>query len=893
MLVERENSLQVLITASSRANLGHGSTVILAGEAGIGKTSLLHEFVRKANANQKVFWGGCEALFTARALGPLQDMAHAIAPSLGELLDRGADQNRIFPAMLGALQNMRHCSVLIFEDVHWADNATLDLIKYLGRRIAMLKTVLILSLRSDEVGNVHPLSQVIGDLPVHSTTRIELQPLSPDAVLAMAREAGHSGNDLHKITAGNPFFVTELLAGAENQNGNVPASVRDAVWSRISRLANYDRQLLEVVSISPGYIERWLVMSIMGADAEHGIQRCIEQGVLQNDENGNIQFRHELARLAILTTIGTELQIQRHIQMNAAMSVAIAGGATIAASKRVHHAAGAHDGAQVLALVPQAAADAARLGAHQQSASLLQTALRYSDGAPKSLVAQLNEDWAHEAGVSIGGSDEIIAARLRAMALWRELDRPEKVAHNLRRISGQYRYQGDSRRWIEYLDQAIQILEKLPPGLELALTFSARATFHSMHDQLDETIFWGTKTIELAEELGEVEPRIQALNSVGLEMMVFGRAGGEEKLKESIALSLQHGFHSQAARGYENYADALFWWKKFELTEKILLEGIAFASAHDLDFRAETLVIMLAALRLAQGRFREAKLVVEGILANDRSTLTTKLPANYVLALSNIRLGNAGGMELMEKTLQTALAVGEKQYISPAQFAMVEVSWLSGNLDSNNVSLNDLFQSGGKDFDQWDLGELATWLQRYNIKIPFAISPALIPSPYWAELKGELRNSSDEWMELGLPYKAALVLLQSKGESAGEDIAKAVTILETLEAAPAIALARQIAKHLGIAEQLPKARRGPYAAARKHPLRLTARELQVLNLILQGLGNLEISRRIVRSQRTVEHHVSSILGKLNATNRMEVLLRLGTEPWLLPSEYRVPISKNK
>ena len=142
MLIEREKSLESLLGMLSRAAIGQGGTVLVGGEAGIGKSSLVREFVRRAPPEFRVHWGGCEALFTARALGPLQDMAHALEPRVAELLAQSAAPERLFPALLSALQDVKGATVLVFEDMHWADNATLDLVKYLGRRVGLLRVML-------------------------------------------------------------------------------------------------------------------------------------------------------------------------------------------------------------------------------------------------------------------------------------------------------------------------------------------------------------------------------------------------------------------------------------------------------------------------------------------------------------------------------------------------------------------------------------------------------------------------------------------------------------------------------------------------------------------------------------------------------------------------------
>ncbi len=151
-------------------------------------------------------------------------------------------------------------------------------------------------------------------------------------------------------------------------------------------------------------------------------------------------------------------------------------------------------------------------------------------------------------------------------------------------------------------------------------------------------------------------------------------------------------------------------------------------------------------------------------------------------------------------------------------------------------------------------------------------------------MRGDPLTAAEEWARLGLPYEAALALTQVGGAEGGEALSRAVSMFEAIEARPAALLARRMAGQLGVTGQLPKARRGPYASARGHPLGLTQREIEVLDLIAQGMTNRDIARRLARSPRTVEHHVSAVLAKLNATNRMDVMLRLRSEPWLLPAD---------
>lgn len=881
MLIEREQPLDRLLDLARRAAEGHGGTVMLGGEAGIGKTALLQEFTRRLGPGHRVLWGGSEALFTPRALGPLQDMAHALGPRMAALLDQTAAPERLFPALLNALQDAPETSVLIFEDVHWADNATLDLVKYLGRRMPVLRALLVLSFRSDEVGPDHPLRQVLGDLPA-TAVRLTMQPLSPEAVAALARQAGRSAAELHRITAGNPFFVTELLASQDASPGSIPASIRDAVWSRLSRLTPEEREALETISIVPGSVEPWLARALLGARADAAVDRCIARGMLLRDGQGAVGFRHELARLATLDQLSPAAQQSLHARVEAAMAYAPTALAGALLPRQVHHAAAADDGARVLDLAPQAAAQASRLGAHHQAAAHLATALRYAGEAPKAVAAQLHEDWANEAGLALRIDDTVIEARQHAIALWRELGRMDKVGLNLRALARLLWSRGEVRQAGDCVDEALRELERLPPGPELAMACSVRSQLHMQQSHVDEAVEWGRRAIDLADRLGDVETRVHALNNVSTALLFVDRPGGREMMEESLALALEHGFHEHAARAYMNLAEYAVAFKEFELAERVLADGLAFLIRHDLDSWTHYQIGWQARLRMDQGRFREAESIAGGVVGLEQLAPVIRLPALIVLGKVRLRLGEPDAPALLQQALRHALETEDLHFIAPVRLALVETAWLADDARAGHEQLAAVAAMNLDGFDPWALGELAVWWARCGMTAPPPpVATARAPAPRAAELAGDPAAAATEWTRLGLPYEAALTLTQIRGAEAGPALTRAVAMLEEIEARPAALLARRTAQRLGVADQLPRARRGPYAAARRHPLGLTQRELQVLRLLAQGMGNQDIARRLVRSPRTVEHHVSAVLGKLNASSRMDVVLRLHSEPWLL------------
>jgi len=300
--------------------------------------------------------------------------------------------------------------------------------------------------------------------------------------------------------------------------------------------------------------------------------------------------------------------------------------------------------------------------------------------------------------------ESVIAARQRAVALWRELGRLDKVGLNLRWLSRLHWYRGEARQAGDYADEAVRELERLPPGRELAMAYSARSQMHMLHDRTDEAIAWGQRAIALAEQVGDVETRVHALNNVGTALLLSGRPGGREPMEESLALALKHGFHEHAARVYTNYAEYAVLFKEFDLAERILAEGIAFDTRHDLDAWTHYLVGRQAQLRMEQGRLREAETIAGGVMRLKRLTLVMHLPALTVLGRVRVRLGEPDGVAMLQQALKDALATGEPQYIFPACLALAEAAWLAEDPAACQAQLEQLAALPLDTSDPWELG---------------------------------------------------------------------------------------------------------------------------------------------------------------------------------------------
>lgn len=882
MLLERESITEELLDTLADAALGRGRVVVLEGEPGIGKTALLQHFCSLVGDGQTVHWGWNDPFTSPRPLGPLQDMATTIASELGDLLRQAAAQDAIFTELLNTMVRSRQPMILIFEDLHWADEATLDLIRFLGRRVSLLKAVIVLTVRNADIDRDHPVTQLLGDLPSAAVMRLSMLPLSREAVAILAGD-GQKGDALHDATGGNPFFVMELLADGNHLDGHIPISIRDAVWARLSRLPTAIRDFLDTVSVLPSGVSASLMPLLVDEDSEPIADQCVERGLLRRDEKGALVFRHELARQATVERLSPSLRRSLHLRMERLLASMPDGDSDPALlSQRLHHAGLSGNPTHVLELAPKAAAQAATLGAHQQAATHLAAALDHIALAPPRVAAQIYEDWAHETFLAgIVSSEETMRAYTVAISLWRSQDDIRKVGLNLCRLARLHWRRGETSQAVAYTEQAVNDLEARPKSAELALAYSTRSQLLMLQDRFDESILWGTRAIRLAEELGELETRIHALNNVGTSLMILGRAGGNVFLEESLSLSLKLGFHDHASRAYTNYSECCMTARDFATAEKLIVEGAALCVQYDLDAAAHYLLGRHAQLRMEQGRFREAETIAGGVLAKEGFPRVMHLPALSVLGRVRMRLGEADALVVLKRALEEGLFTGEPQRIIPARLALLEAAWLSESREAAHENAAALVSLGIQTMNGWDLGELLVGLRRCSLPLPDAVSLDGLPAPRAAELAGNFDDAADLWTVLGQPYEAALSLLQAGPDDARWALPRAARLLDELEAQQAAAFARRMASRLGLANIMPRRRRGPYASARRHPLGLTRSEQNVLKFLVRGWSNKEIARALSRSFRTVEHQVSSVLAKFNAGNRLEVLLRVRNEPWLV------------
>lgn len=859
-LLEREEPLARLEDARAAVAHGEGRLVLVSGDAGIGKSALLREFCARSGA-EVVLTGACDGLHTPRPLGPFVDVAGLVGGALAEAVTVGAGPHVVFEALAAELR-ARPDTFLVVEDLHWADEATLDVLGLLSRRIVESGALVLATYRSDQLPRAHPLRVVLGNAATApGIVRLELEPLTPRAVAELASPYAVDPADLHARTGGNPFFVTEVLASGSSE---IPPTVRDAVLARAARLGESARAVLDAVAVVPQRTELWLLEATAG-DALGALDECLESGMLHAEDHA-VAFRHELARLAVEESLNPHRRVQLHRAALQALRTPPDGRRDLA--RLAHHADAAGDGAAVLELAPAAAERAAAVGAHREAAAQLARALRHADGLPAAERAELLERRSVECYVT-DQHDGSVPALEEALELYRAIGDVRKEGVGLASLANRRWCAGDTSGAEQAAAEAVALLRPLGPGPELAHAYAAASAIAMNLEQAGSAFAWSEQALEL---IDESQTRLFAyqLNNLGTMGLLLGRPEGLRRLERSIALAKEEGLEDDVGRGYIHLAWAGSRCRDFALIDR-LGDGIEYCTRHGLELWSLYLFAYRARAELDQGRWTDAADSAAYVLRQPNPTPLLHLLALTVLALVRARRGDPDAAPLLDEAAAGADGKRDLQYLAPVAIARTELASLAGDARAAAAASEATLELACERSASWVVGELAFWRRRAGVDEP---CPAGAAEPFAVHLSGDHGRAAELWRRIGCPYEAALALGESDDPAS---LHRALAELRALGAAPATAA---VARRLRQRGEL-RVTRGPRPSTRDNPAGLTRRELEVLGLLGDGLRNTEIAARLVVSARTVEHHVSTILRKLGVQTRTQAAAearRLGLQP---------------
>jgi DNA-binding CsgD family transcriptional regulator/tetratricopeptide (TPR) repeat protein len=842
-LLEREHELATLSAALAEAAKRRGGIVVVSGEAGIGKSSLVARFVEELDGSVRALVGACDDLSIPRPLAPFRDLSASVAPVLQQAIRSGEPTHEIFPLLVEELDGSSP-TVVVIEDAHWADCATFDAVTFVARRIPSLPALLIMTVRDGEAPS-EALDAMLGAVATAGAHFLQLRPLSQRAVASLA---GGAAVGVYAATGGNPFLVSELLTC---DDGPLPASVANAVIGRAARLDERSRELVELVSVVPGRLSaRILDLALPGwTDAAEEPERRHLLEVAPT----HAHFRHELARQAIVSSLSAVAERGYHARIVDALLVSGGDPADI-----VHHAERAGNREVVAAHVLRAARRAAALQSSREAYAHFRRALDFLDDLGRREQADVLDE--HGAAAYFAGHvDEALASLRAAIEIHRELGNVADVGRCTRVLARLLWFAGDGTGAQQAAREAIEILEPLGPSTELADAYNTMARHAMFRREVAETELWGGRALALADRFADDEARVQALVHIATAHLLVDPGAARELLAAHEA-ARDVGDHEEATRAYSNLSYTLMNWGRAHDALVAAREGVAYAVKHEMHQMAPYNVMIEAWLDLRAGRWDKAERAAQEFVSS--KVTIHRLMAETVLTELAVRRGDDDAEARLAKLKLDGERTAELQRLVPVFELTIERALLAVEQPCLDGLLPFVEQTGEPHSD--DVLRIAAWAVVAGRDLELSAPPG---TPWEPMLRRDWQGAADAFGAAGWTYDRA-VMLSLVGEE--DALVEAIGIAQALGAAP---LARYVAQRLR--ERGARVPRGPRKHTRSNRAGLTGRQLEVLTLLGEGLTNAEIADRLVVSPRTAEHHVAAVLQKLGAPSRRDAVRRAG------------------
>ncbi len=852
-LQERDAELSVLRALREQVRRGSGGGVALAGGGGLGKSSLV-DALAADSVGLRLLRAHCDPLDTPRPLGPFRDLK----------LVSGAGEPVLAEQSLATLCESvfetvgREPTLLIVEDIHWVDAATVDVLRFLVRRVESVPLLLVLSYRDDEIGPRHSARPLLGDIAaVEGMTHLALRPLSAAAVREMI------GGDLdadrvYAVTGGNPFFVAEV---AKAPGLPLPHSVRDAVLARTAGVTDQDFQALQLIAVAPDRLDH-RALRHLGIDFPT-LQRLHETTLLTRTDDG-LMFRHEIARKAVESTIPPGGGSPLHLRLLDALERI----QPVDPAVLTHHAVGAHDSARATTYARRAAQQASAAASHSEAAAFFEIALQHLQTSDPVERAHLLHELAHQQYMTSRLPEAIANARA-TFRLWEEANDQQGLAaaHDAVAL---FEYYSAHRGKAELHSDAAA---RIALGGSIASSYgSARATqgfLAYLRSDLARARSLADEAHQLAErnQLGLLELRSEIV--VSASDLVSGDDAARPVLLTHLEAARDRGWDELASTVYSQVAWIDVEHGRYRDAEQLLEVSIPFANERDIPICRHWQVGVRSRLQFQRGRWEAALEDAESVIGNDGMPLATLWP-RLVRVLVPLRRGADADLGVLDEAWTLAEQIDEPLRRLSVLAGLAEAAWMTGRRDDrvSGYAVSQLPELAAHPGAEWGAGQLAAWLQRLGHPV---LEPATAALPYRLVAQGRIADAAHWWRQLGDPFAEAMTWTDSADP---DDRVTGIRLLDSIGAVGTADRLRVALRHEGLAV-VPQR---PRESTRANPAGLTNRQLEVAQLVARGLSNAEIASRLFISPKTADHHVSAILTKLAMPNRRAVVVdaaRLG------------------
>ncbi len=847
--------------------------VFVGGEAGAGKTSLIEALRARLPARTPFLYGACDPLDVPRPLAPLLDIVGGLSGSLRDIVSSGADRQTLFTALADELGAATLPLLIVFEDVHWSDDATLDLLRFLGRRIEAFKVTLVATYRDDEVGTAHPVRRLLGDLArVVNLHRLHVPPLSLEAVRALIGNRGLDPEHVYGRTGGNAYFVSEVMAV---EGDGVPVRAGDAVLARAARLSPVARRVLDLAALAKHHVDVVLLNKLASPEA---VDECCDAGLL-TDRQGKLSFRHEIAREAIDASVGAGRRKSLHGELFKALEAGRSHladeptGAPAEATNDMTEKAGqlavlafhAHEAGEPAAVLRYAVAAgrlALRLHAYREAWLQFTRALPHSRPLPPAERARLFEDHGHLSFV-VDDIEGAAASRSEAATMWQQAGDLEGQVRNLRQRGAMLKQLGRHREAGAILADAHRLADSLPQdSVELAAIYADKAWPDTSKGTPDKA--WIDRTIVAASISNHHEALAVAHIMNGYLHLLAGRVpAGRRELSRAVSVAATSGLEDLEADTMSDAAAFLSVRLRYAAAEPFLEAAISLARDKDLDCTLNYATANKARAQLFLGEWDETAALATWVLERPNTSMVPHIRALTILGLLRVRRGDPDANLLLDEALEKARKLSNVAVTIPVRAARAEAELAREDPDAALLEASADLQMALDDGTDYEVAQLGYLIWKAGGRPPVTMPRH---NPYTWQVEGRPLEAGRRWRRLGLPYERARAFAETDDV---DQLLEALGIFTELGATPARTKTAERLRQLG-ARGIP---RGPRPATQANPVGLTPREMQVLQLLASGLRNAEIAEQNHVSHRTVDNQVSAVLAKLEAKSRGEAVAK--------------------